>query len=75
MAVQTGSNSAAAVATQEIHTDTTVKWFLLGAVGFVGQIPVFLLAPVGGIVADRYSRRNIVVATQTASMLLVYKDE
>ena len=45
---------------------------LLGAVGFVGQIPVFLLAPVGGIVADRYSRRNIVVATQTASMLLAF---
>src|ERR1035441_5658763 len=45
---------------------------LLGAVGFVGQIPVFLFSPVGGIVADRYSRRNIVVATQTASMLLAF---
>jgi MFS family permease len=45
---------------------------LLGAVGFVGQIPVFLLSAVGGIVADRYSRRNIVVATQTASMALAF---
>src|ERR1039458_1788479 len=45
---------------------------LLGAVGFVGQIPVFLLSAVGGIVADRYSRRNIVIATQTASMLLAF---
>ena len=27
--------------------------FLLGAVGFASQIPVFLLAPLGGIVADR----------------------
>src|ERR1035441_7324845 len=45
---------------------------LLGAVGFVGQIPVFLLSAVGGIVADRYSRRNTVVATQTASMLLAF---
>jgi MFS family permease len=45
---------------------------LLGAVGFAGQIPVFLLSPVGGIVADRYSRRNIVIATQTASMLLAF---
>jgi MFS family permease len=43
---------------------------LLGMVGFAGQIPVFLLAPVGGIVADRYSRHRVVVATQTASMLL-----
>ncbi len=45
---------------------------LLGAVGFSGQIPVLLLSPVGGIVADRFNRRNIVVATQTASMLLAF---
>ncbi len=43
---------------------------LLGAVGFANQIPVFLLAPLGGIVADRYSRRHVVIATQFASMLL-----
>ncbi len=43
---------------------------LLGAVGFASQIPVFLLAPAGGIAADRYSRRNIVIATQTSAMLL-----
>jgi MFS family permease len=43
---------------------------LLGTVGFTGQIPVFLLAPIGGIVADRGDRRRIVVATQVASMAL-----
>ena len=43
---------------------------LLGTVGFTSQIPVFLLAPLGGIAADRGDRRKIVVATQTASMLL-----
>ena len=43
---------------------------LLGGVGFCGQIPVFLLAPVGGIVADRYKRQKVVIATQTAAMLL-----
>jgi len=43
---------------------------LLGAIGFAGQIPVFLLSPAGGIVADRYSRRRVVIGTQTASMLL-----
>ena len=43
---------------------------LLGLVGFAGQIPVFLLAPAGGIAADRYSRRTVVIATQAASMLL-----
>jgi MFS family permease len=43
---------------------------LLGLVGFASQIPVFLLAPVGGMVADRYSRHRIVIATQTAAMVL-----
>ena len=43
---------------------------LLGAVGFSSQIPVFLLSPAGGIVADRFPRRNVVVGTQIASMLL-----
>ena len=43
---------------------------LLGAMGFTDQIPVFLLSPIGGIVADRYSRRRVVMATQAASMLL-----
>ena len=43
---------------------------LLGLVGFVGQIPVFLLSPAGGIVADRYSRHRVVIATQTVSMIL-----
>jgi MFS family permease len=43
---------------------------LLGLVGFAGQIPVFLLSPVGGVVADRWSRHRIVLATQTTFMLL-----
>jgi MFS family permease len=43
---------------------------LLGAAGFSSQIPVFLVAPIGGIVADRYNRRRVVIATQTASMIL-----
>jgi len=46
--------------------------FLLGAVGFAGQIPVFLMAPVGGIVADRKNRQHVVIATQTVSMLLAF---
>jgi MFS family permease len=43
---------------------------LLGVVGFCGQIPVFLLSPIGGITADRYSRLRIVIVTQIASMFL-----
>ena len=43
---------------------------MLGTVGFASNIPVFLLAPIGGAVADRHNRHHIVVATQTAAMLL-----
>ncbi len=43
---------------------------LLGTISFANQIPVFLVAPLGGIVADRWSRRKIVIGTQAASMLL-----
>lgn len=48
-------------------TDSTV---LLGLVSFAGQIPVFLLSPVGGAVADRYNRQKILKITQTVSMIL-----
>jgi MFS family permease len=43
---------------------------LLGSVGFASQFPVFLVAPLGGIVADRYNRQRVVVGTQIASMIL-----
>jgi MFS family permease len=45
---------------------------LLGTVGFASQIPVFLLSPIGGVVADRRERRRILLATQAASMLLAF---
>src|ERR1700678_2385952 len=43
---------------------------LLGVVGFAGQIPVFLLAPIGGLAADRWNRHRIVIGTQIVSMIL-----
>ena len=46
--------------------------FLLGVVGFAGQIPVFIFAPLGGVAADRLSRRHVVIATQTTSMILAF---
>jgi MFS family permease len=45
---------------------------LLGSVTFAGQFPVFLTSPLGGIVADRYNRQRVVIATQTASMMLAF---
>ena len=48
----------------------TKSALLLGSVGFASQIPVFLVAPFGGITADRVNRQRLVIATQTASMIL-----
>jgi MFS family permease len=45
---------------------------LLGTVAFAGQIPVFLMSPIGGIVADRFNRRKILVATQSSMMVLAF---
>ena len=45
---------------------------LLGAVSFAGQIPMFVVAPVGGAVADRFNRHRVVIATQAASMILAF---
>jgi MFS family permease len=45
---------------------------LLGTVGFAGHIPVFLLAPIGGAVADRHSRHRVIITTQICAMLLAF---
>lgn len=45
---------------------------LLGVAGFAGQIPVFLLAPLGGVIADRASRHRILIATQSIMMILAF---
>ncbi|MBP1634154.1 MAG: putative transporter [Acidobacteria bacterium] len=41
----------------------------LGIVGFVGQIPTFVLAPLAGVWVDRWGRYRVLVATQVLSML------
>lgn len=48
----------------------TKSALLLGSVGFASQIPVFLIAPFGGITADRMNRQRLVIATQISSMIL-----
>src|SRR5689334_22211713 len=45
---------------------------LLGTTWFCSQIAVFALGPLGGTVSDRYSRRTVVVLTQTASMIQAF---
>jgi MFS family permease len=45
---------------------------LLGVFGFANQIPILVLASVGGYVGDRYNRHQGVIWTQTASMILAF---
>ncbi|MDE3245448.1 MAG: MFS transporter [Acidobacteriota bacterium] len=43
---------------------------MLGIVAFAGQFPVFILATVGGMAADRMRPHTLIVITQSSSMLL-----
>lgn len=52
--------------------DLTHSAALLGIFGFANQIPMLVLASVGGYVGDRYSRHRGVIATQTISMVLAF---
>src|SRR5205823_885690 len=40
---------------------------LLGFVGFVGQLPTLLLAPLAGVIVDRVNRHRLMVWTQILS--------
>lgn len=46
--------------------------FLLGAVAFLGQIPTFIITPFGGVLADQYNRRRLLVITQVFAMLQAF---
>lgn len=46
--------------------------FLLGAVGFLSTIPMFVLSLFGGVVADRVNKRSILFFTQYAFMILAF---
>jgi MFS family permease len=41
----------------------------LGLVGFAGQIPTFVLAPLAGVWVDRLDRHRVLVVTQVLAML------
>jgi len=51
-----------------VYRLTKSEW-MLGLVGFAGQIPMFLLAPFAGVWVDRWNRHRILVWTQVLSML------
>ena len=57
------------IATPWLVYDLTGSVLLLGLVGFVGQIPTFLLSPIAGVLTDRWNRFHIMVTTQILSMM------
>jgi MFS family permease len=57
------------VATGWLVYRLTDSAFLLGVVGFSGQIPIFLLSPLSGVLADRWNRHRLLVTSQSLSML------
>jgi MFS family permease len=57
------------IATSWLVYRLTHSAMLLGLVGFCGQIPTLLLAPVAGVLVDRWDRHRILVWTQAMSAL------
>ena len=60
---------------------TAVSWlvyrltnsaFLLGIVAFASQIPTFFITPFGGVLADHFNRRRILIITQTLAMIQAF---
>ncbi|MHC5763765.1 MFS transporter [Nostoc sp.] len=51
-----------------VYRLTDSAW-LLGLVGFASQIPTLVLIPLGGIIADRWNRHQILLVAQILGML------
>lgn len=52
--------------------ETTRSSFHLGLINFSASLPVFFLSFVAGIYADKFSKRNLLIATQVAAMILAF---
>ncbi len=57
------------IATSWLVYRLTGSLFLLGVVGFCGQIPTLILGPFTGVLVDRMNRHRILIVTQILSML------
>src|SRR3954463_2901519 len=57
------------IATSWLVYRLTGSALLLGVVGFAGQIPTFLLAPLAGVLVDRWDRHRVLVVTQVLATL------
>ncbi|MEO7102731.1 MAG: MFS transporter [Gemmatimonadaceae bacterium] len=57
------------IATSWLVYRLTGSAFLLGLVGFCGQIPTLIITPFSGVLIDRWNRHTVLVVTQVLSML------
>ena len=57
------------IATNWLVYRLTGSALLLGTVSFAGQIPTFLFSPLAGVWVDRLDRRQVLIWTQTLSMI------
>ena len=57
------------VATSWLIYRLTDSAFLLGLIGFSGQISMLILGPFAGVWVDRWNRHRVLVVTQTLSMV------
>ena len=57
------------IATPWLVYHLTDSVFILGVVGFAGQIPTFLLAPFAGVLTDRWNRYHMLIITQVLAMI------
>lgn len=57
------------IATSWLVYRLTHSAMLLGTVGFVGQVPAFLLGPFAGVLIDRVDRHRLLVLTQVLAMV------
>ncbi|HET6349939.1 MAG TPA: MFS transporter [Candidatus Krumholzibacteria bacterium] len=57
------------VATSWLVYRLTGSALLLGVVNFAGQVPNLIFSPLGGVLADRWNLRRVLVVTQVLSMV------
>jgi MFS family permease len=60
------------IATPWLVYHITGSAFLLGMVGFAGQIPTFIIAPFAGVLTDRWNRYHILIGTQVLAMIQAF---
>jgi len=52
--------------------DISESAFLMGLVGFVSQIPILLIAPIAGVLSDKYAKKTILLVTQILALVQAF---